>query len=64
MANLRDLYKRTCSIESEQVTEDVEEAVELEGRPQANNLEREQSKSRKWRRTGHLKLSEDFRDSL
>ena len=29
MENLQALYKRTCSIESAQVTEDIDEAVEL-----------------------------------
>ena len=62
MESLQALFKRTCSIEADQVTEDIDEAVELEGRPQINQLEREQSKKRKWRRTGMVKLSNDFRD--
>ena len=62
MESLQALFKRTCSIEADQVTEDIDEAVELEGRPQINQLEREQSKRRKWRRTGMVKLSNDFRD--
>ena len=60
--SLQALFKKTCSIEADQVTEDIDEAVELEGRPQINQLEREQSKKRKWRRTGMVKLSNDFRD--
>ena len=44
------------------MAEDVDEAVELEGRPQANLLEKEQTKKRTWRRTGLKSLSADFRD--
>ena len=60
--SLQVLYKRTSSIEAEQVAEDIDEAVDLEGRPQINHLEKEQSKKRKWRRTGTIKLSQDYRD--
>merc|ERR1712038_8275 len=62
MDSLQVLYKRTSSIEADQVAEDIDEAVDLEGRPQVNHLEREQSKKRKWRRTGAIKLSRDYRD--
>ena len=60
----QELYRRTSSIEAHQVAEDVDEAVELEGRPQANRLEKEQSKKRTWRRTGMKNLSADYRDAL
>ena len=62
MESLQVLYKRTSSIEADQVAEDIDEAVDLEGRPQVNHLEKEQSKKRKWRRTGTIKLSQDYRD--
>ena len=57
-----ELYRQTSSIEAYQVATDVEEATELEGRQAANHLEKEQSKKRKWRRTGMKNLSTDFRD--
>jgi len=62
-ANLQELYRQTANtIEAYQVATDVEEATELEGRQAANHLEKEQSKKRKWRRTGMKNLSSDFRD--
>ena len=61
-SNSQELYRQTSSIEAYQVATDVEEATELEGRQAANHLEKEQSKKRKWRRTGMKNLSTDFRD--
>ena len=57
-----ELYRRASVIEAQQVTEDIDEAVELEGRPHAHHFQRESSKKRKWRRTGMKALSQDFRD--
>ena len=57
-----ELYRRASVIEAHQVTEDIDEAVELEGRPHAHHFQRESSKKRKWRRTGMKALSQDFRD--
>ena len=45
-------------------TLDVEEAVELEGRQAANQLEQEQVKKKTWRKTGMKQLSNDYRDAL
>ena len=59
-----ELYRRASVIEAQQVTEDIDEAVELEGRPHAHHFQRESSKKRKWRRTGMKALSQDFRDLL
>merc|ERR1712004_11564 len=59
-----ELYRRASVIEAHQVTEDIDEAVELEGRPHAHHFQRESSKKRKWRRTGMKALSQDFRDLL
>jgi len=65
VADLQELYRQTAnSIEAYQVATDLEEATELEGRQAANHLEREQSKKRKWRRTGMKNLSSDFRDAV
>ena len=61
-SNSQELYRQTSSIEAYQVAADVGEATELEGRQAANHLEKEQSKKRKWRRTGIKNLSSDFRD--
>jgi hypothetical protein len=58
------LYKRTCSIESDQVAEDIDEAVDPKGRQAANKLEHEQKQKRTWRRTGIKQLSSDYRDAL
>ena len=62
VANLQELYRRTSSIEAHQVASDLDEATELEGRQDANYLEREKTKKRTWRRTGMKNLSTDFRE--
>lgn len=64
MADLQSLYRRTSSIEAHQVATDLDEITELEGRQDHRHLEREQSKKRKWRRTGMKNLSTDYRDAL
>lgn len=52
------------SIEAYQVAETLEEELDFEGRFSANRLEQETEKTQKWRRTGAIKLSKDYRDVL
>jgi len=52
------------SIEAYQVAQTLDEELDFEGRFSANRLNQETEKSKKWRRTGAIKLSRDFRDVI